>query len=368
MYQSIRGIGVDYTVKASKASQLVDSNFPHLDPVTRKILGIYFRDPLSGWTEDSRREIGQVFFDNFLEGVTYDQAYNNLSKHWKSVGPMPEWFWTVTAAPAMLHYNLSIAGWYECGFPRVLVEGEYGSALMATRLTEDVSESIIPPWPYFILEVQDTPLLYQTKNGVEHPVNQIFVRTEKTEDGIRWNLTALCGDWEVYVFTKAKTADLIPSTEADFLETGESVITDLGSQIDAYANVTGINSDDMSRIVSVNARMTVAATRLVLGACLAMADPTNIKRAKPKFSASLSKHTRGLPAVRTFLVGRPLKLKCRDAMTEWVAGGWRWEIPVRTSPCERPLEATGPWSQNEPSQSHPCRALLARARGRSNQG
>lgn len=309
-------------MKPAKLQRLVDSNFPNLDSISKQILGVYLTGETGGWTEEGRRELGRIVFNNFLDGSTYDEAANKLSQHWADVGPMPDWFWTLTATPANVYYSIDMAGWYEVGFPKVVVEGEYGSALMATRLTDEIVESIIPPWPYFMIEVKDTPLVYRTKHGKEFPVNQLFVRSWKDDAGeINWTLTALCGTWEVFNFYKNKPSSfMISMTEKDVIANGEAMLANKGSTDDEVHRITGISGEEMGHLIDINARMSVASMRLVAGICLAMSDPANVKRGKPKFAGIIPKHLRGLPVVREFLVGKPLSLKCRAAMTDWVAG------------------------------------------------
>lgn len=71
-----------------------------------------------------------------------------------------------------------------------------------------------------------------------------------------------------------------------------------------------------------NGRLLPLVQRLVAGTCLAMSDPKNIKQRKPQPSRkhSLYKARRGLPLVRVFEVGRPLKVDCRPAITEFLKG------------------------------------------------
>lgn len=297
--------------------------------LARSVLRVFMDQNLDGeggWTEDTRRELGRIF--HVYHDVDRSRARARVGHLWNTVMfHHPELFsdeiWTLVAPNGIREYCVDMAAWYDQGFPKIVVEAQYAAALMATGLTPEIEASIIPPWSAFIIELKDSPLPYLTKIKSEVAVNHIFVRAYEKDGTQRWDIKLYAGSWEMLGLQHVSTAEMVASDDDKiemFLDSQRRTLYDEHEIRDLER--TGFSLEELEPFFEQNARLTAVAQRLVAGVCLTMSDPNNVRQVRPKpMKASFkSKHQRGLPLVRTFVLGRPVTVDCRSSIHDYVLG------------------------------------------------
>jgi len=280
-------------------------------------------DGLGGWTEVGRRELGRLIYEFFLKPCGLDQhkATMRLAQFWANSGvSMNHDLLVSCASPGMIAYEMEMGCWYASAFPKVVIKSQYAAALVATRLGSDMAEFIKPPWESFIIELPSSVLSYVNKGGKVIPVDHIFVRSE---NGL-WNLTTMAGTWEMSRgATVVPTAELLDVSERDILSDLDIEDEEYAQYVDATEAVSGFNREELARVFAQNVRLQVAVRRLVMGACLAMSDPKALRRGKLRprpLSEKCNKRLAGLPLVREHVLGKPIKVDCRQAVQDFVSG------------------------------------------------
>lgn len=183
--------------------------------------------------------------------------------------------------------------WAEYAFPVLqLGSHKYAAALMATSIPSDIE--IKPPWPSFVIEMPSDLLHTRDPNGHDEPIEIIHVVTY----GDKWSIYAHSRSMNLHL-TRWLVEDMVEDREAQFITEG-SVMDDRDN------------------------RTILLITRLVLSACLAASDPTNVKQVGKHAQASDTKSSaRGAPApqaTRAFRVGKPIDLDVRPALQAFLSG------------------------------------------------
>lgn len=185
------------------------------------------------------------------------------------------------------------AAWAECAFPVIqLGSHKYAAALMATSIPNDIE--IRPPWPSFVIEMPSNLLYTQDPGtGRDEPLEIIHVVTY--------------GDkWSIYAHSRTMNLHRTRWLVEDMVEDRDPQVITEGSVMDDRDN-----------------RTILLLTRLVLSACLAMSDPTNVKQVGKHAKASPPKSARGTPeppTTRAFRIGKPIELDVRPALQAFLRG------------------------------------------------
>ncbi len=301
-----------------------------------------------GWTEDERRLVGALVHKGFWSR----QAAGSASPiNWTSLppgagGPGPHcpscsrlagaWeslaqFWANSGATsqdhlraalcsvAMLGYQLGMAQWCDAGFQKVVVPPDYAASLVATRYPADVASSVVAPWTAFMVSLPDSVFRITTKHGREVSVDEVLVMYCPNHRS--WRYAALGGTWEMHqnrMITGISTEELVGATAA--AEERHHART-LGA--DGRHNSEGFTQEELDRVVRANFRLTAALARLIAGVCLAMSDPANVTRLPTRrrtLSQRVDKRLRGLPLVREYQVGSPVRIDLRKEVTAFIRG------------------------------------------------
>ena len=198
---------------------------------------------------------------------------------------------------------VGLTRWVESAFPQVQLTHKYAAALMVSGVTEEVLARVQSPWSAFILEVPDKLLsLYDNKTDAFTEIRRILVTRLQHKDGsIRWGYLAMTDSplsvWRFGVTTE----DLLPANLGEGAFRGGSEEFEVTPQDERVMTLIG---------------------RLIINACLAMSDPSAVKKVGPGHKAFAKATREGRageePAVRTFLLSKPVKLDCRPAIKEYV--------------------------------------------------
>ncbi len=216
-------------------------------------------------------------------------------------------YWTLLAAELMLPQNQLVytasALWCHQGFPQIVMGHKYAAALMATKLSKDVIDTIRPPWRAFFVEVP-AGLLFAYDNIAKREssvVGALVAHVDHKMSGTqRWAYYAITESQVTLWRHGAESADLLVGDkpgcwdEEPFIERNEKL-------------------DD---------RTNAMLGRLILNACLAMTDPKNVK--PPKGEKKMRVHNQresSEPKVRTYVLGATPSVDCRAAITNYLRTG-----------------------------------------------
>lgn len=222
-------------------------------------------------------------------------------------------------------HALAAACWVENAFPLVrLASHRYAAALCSTRIPKDLP--INPPWGAFIIDLPTGMFETTTPEGETTPLTFILVHSHPVvthpifEDDV-WKSQGEPIEnrslrpeeyhtvWSFWAYSQAGL-DLhrVRRQVDDHLED----ISDESAFPDAY----DLDLDPR------DSRTMVLLTRLVFNTCLAMSNPEYVK--------PLGKHPRGWtrgpgrgqkePTYRTYKVGKPIELDCREPMRAYLLG------------------------------------------------
>lgn len=196
------------------------------------------------------------------------------------------------------------ARWVDQGCPRVVLDGKYAALLMSTDAGLEIADMVRPPWKAFVLEIPEGLLLCQhPRTGTETSLTKILVHTSMDQGHLTWNLVM-------------ESADGVQLWRHG-LETKEALVLDR-ERIHDWTKAAFLQP-----IETQDERLLVLAGRLVISACLAMSDPANIREQKPTKGRGgpLRRLNKTGPSIRTFIVGQPTKLDCRQAIDDFIHAG-----------------------------------------------
>jgi hypothetical protein len=193
------------------------------------------------------------------------------------------------------------ARWADQGFPVVQMGHKYAAALMATAVTVD-EEDIRPPWHALYILVP-SKLLYvrDPSTGKNHEVTAVSAQHMVNDEGEkRWSYVIHSGPISLW-----RHGVLVH----------EMLEADVTSGVDwsTYSFNVDVDPEDERTYSLVQ--------RLILNICLAMSHPDNVKplgKSSKLAPSEIRRHPE--PLVRTYQVGKPIKLDCRSAIHDFVTG------------------------------------------------
>lgn len=204
---------------------------------------------------------------------------------------------------------LGSARWADQGFPRFIMSHTYASALMLTGASDDVLELVRPPYKAFVIDVPDGLLsTVDVKTGAESKIRFILVHAIKTDTGRPWQYIAYTDSpihmWRHGVDTRGLLEPDLPDNKWE----GCSFLAPKDDRDDRVSALIG---------------------RLIVGVCLAAAEPSNVKATSSHAPVSSEAEYRKC-TIRTFKLGKPLKLDCRQDVREYIDGRRHGVPSVRT--------------------------------------
>jgi hypothetical protein len=192
------------------------------------------------------------------------------------------------------------ARWIDQGCPRVVFDNNYASLLMATDVGKDLTDKVVFPWKAFLIELAEGTLSFRDGEGNPHPVQKIFVQVMNPEGEDKFNIVAMARNGLQLWRHGSRINELTIS------KTSRDRVWDIGYKTDS-------RDDRVLNLIG----------RLVISMCVAMSDPDNFRKQTPsrknKIKHRLSKQP-ALPEIQTFIIGKPTKLNCRPALTDYIEG------------------------------------------------
>lgn len=211
---------------------------------------------------------------------------------------------------------LGSARWCDNGFPQVTMGHKYCSYLMASTMSPEACDYVKPPWNAFVIEVpNDVLFLSDSDTKEEHMIRRILVlrlSTHSKGQAHCWGYVAFTDSsltlWR-YGVTAAELA--VPSEEGMVMGEGSQEFT------------------------AVDERLAIVIGRFIISTCLAMSDPTNIKKtgAGHKEYEKGAHRTSDEPVLRTFQIGKPVKLDFREAISRYIKYGAKRMPSVQVLVC-----------------------------------
>ncbi len=208
--------------------------------------------------------------------------------------------------------HLSLLGlpkWVHCGLPTITMGHRYAAALLSTTATIEAVREARSPFPSFMIELPDQLLFTDDpdKPSERLTLRRILVQRIDTKRGEAWGWVAYT-DGKVSLYRHGQfSEELLPPEEVNGDQMG-----------DPYDPFQFEVTDRDSRVIYLIGR-------LIVNTCLAMSDPTSIRpignahKQWAKYSTG-PKRSSPEPVVRVFQLGKPIKLDCREAVREYVAG------------------------------------------------
>lgn len=188
-----------------------------------------------------------------------------------------------------------LAKWCAHAFPRIRIRNLRAASLAATAIPGDVVRDILPPWPAFMVTLEDADGLFP---DLAHP-GYYYDRIEVLHTSvITGNPT-----WSFWRRTHLAGERFMLATPAE----------DWGSDLDSRDLFDRAANDPEARIFQ-------AVSRVVLGACMMMSVPGGLEECRRR--ARSKRFRRGGPPSMTDLVlGNDVRIDVRTAVRDYVAHG-----------------------------------------------
>lgn len=204
---------------------------------------------------------------------------------------------------------LGAARWVDQAFPRFIMSHTYAAALMATSVSEEVLDHVRAPYHAFMIDVPDGLLsTIDSATGKEAKIKFLLVHHVNGTDGRPWQYIAYTDSpihmWRHGVSTKDLCEAELPNNSWE----GCSFIAPKDDRDDRVSALIG---------------------RLIVGVCLAALEPSNLRPTSGHTTKTNPEQLRPSD-IRTFKLGRPIKLDCRRSIGEYVTGRRSGLPSVRT--------------------------------------
>ena len=211
---------------------------------------------------------------------------------------------------------IGYARWAESGFPFVSLGHKYAAALLVTNTTAEAIAVARPPFPAFVIEVPEGLLFTQDGEGSANPIRFILVHqiaNHRLPEGWAWAYTTYA-DNDVSMFRYGVTAEeLLPEDIPidAILEGGRE-----GNNDRTPMSLTLTDEDK---------RTSALVGRLIINACLAFSDPTNVVergngRKSARKKAGGKNRESDEPVVRNYFLGKPIEHDFRDVVAAFIRG------------------------------------------------
>lgn len=203
--------------------------------------------------------------------------------------------------PGMLRQIMFSPKWASCGFPVVQIGEIFAAALMATEITPGVVDDLRGPWAALWVDFPNRLLSVNDESGHPYPIVALRIAFFDVGHG-------RLVDWQAMAANGITIGRSVPAAQ---------LLTPVGQDTHEYDDVFGppIAGNEVPRLY-------VLFERLVVGLCLSMSDPDNV-RERPLVPGKLRKPTKRKnprPTFRFFTVGIPTSVDCRAAVRAYAAG------------------------------------------------
>lgn len=268
-------------------------------------LGVINHDALS---KEQLFETAKLFWEiTYCDASSDEEAFNNLSDWADRVGRTDPGSEMAAMARGLVdlpneQIKVTWAGrWYDQGCPRIVVDEKYAALLMATDGGPEIIEFAQPPWKAFMIDLPEGLLTtWNEKANKFSSLRQLFVH--HVNEGI-WNFIAEAQDG-IQLWRHGLTLK-------DMLTVDPEMLDDWNT------------AEFLVPIEERDERIMALLGRFILSVCLAMSNPDNFreqKRTKGRGGARV-RFNRDAPALRTFVLGRPVTVDCRSTIKDYVERG-----------------------------------------------
>jgi hypothetical protein len=214
--------------------------------------------------------------------------------------------------------------WAASGFPCISMGHKYAASLLVTTASEDAIRFCRPPFHAFMLEVP-TGILFtkHLQTGQPDPIRWILVTrlyNQKTPEGWAWGYTTYSeGGMNLFRYGVRSDELLTPTLEM-VLESADVDGRPVSRERNNDENEFSFDLSDEDE------RTCALVGRLIINACLAFSDPTNVKELGTKKNSSRSSYKSRKtdePVVRNYFLGRAVKHDFREFVRQYATGARR---------------------------------------------
>lgn len=206
--------------------------------------------------------------------------------------------------------QMAAARWVDQGLPTIQMGHKFASLLMATTIEKtDLSEVPIP-WESFLIDIP-SGLLSVENEGKMYEVRHVLVQHQTTmhKSGPTWTYIAIT-DSNVTLWQHGLPMDQLVK---DFNQ----------GEIDWSDYSFGYHTNDRDE------RVNLLIGRLIVGVCLTLSGKDRPKKIGKSHKYKGDIRTASEPMHRVFQIGRPLKLDCRQGISDYLEGTGR-KVNVQT--------------------------------------
>lgn len=262
-------------------------------------------------TKEALVTLGKLLWPLSYRGSnTDDEAFTRLAttcQSWIRTCEPEDQKWVMASSflylPDQQITDFAAARWVDQGLPTIQLGHKYAAALMASSVEKTDLTEVPIPWKAFVIEIPPELLAIEDPetgklSGVCHILVQHFTRGD-TEPV--WNYIANSTE-RVSLWQHA-----VPMNE---------IINDgLEGEVDWSTYSFGLKVDDRDE------RVNFLIGRLIVGVCLALSGKDRtLKPIGPGHKYSGDIRTASEPLQRIFQLGHPIKLDCREALSDYVEG------------------------------------------------
>jgi hypothetical protein len=238
-------------------------------------------------TDDDKEAFGHLFdFFSSLEGTQRDLAMSHIM------------------IPNDQIMILGAARWFDQGLPQIVMDHKFCAALAATSVSKESKEFIRAPWKAFVIMLPDNLFdTYDFEQKKRSKFTHVLVHNTLIENISSWHYVAFTEDGCILWSHGASLNRMIEG--------------DINPEDNSWKN-----SIFQQHLDKEDDRMSVIMWRLVIGSCLAMSNPENVRKigkSHQKYE-SVIKRGRKEPIVRIFKLGREIKIDCRTAVQDFIHG------------------------------------------------
>lgn len=194
------------------------------------------------------------------------------------------------------------ARWADQAFPVITMGHKYAATLMSTSISSEYAAEVIPPYKAFLIEIPDNLIEIDDPEGGDGRARYLLAQyiINSAGEGV-WN----------YIITTYGRVSLwrhgVPTM--DLSEPDPSTV----NRWDDYS--FGLKTTDK------DARVNIVIGRLLLGTCLALSSPDDVRPIGTGNGYQPHElRSSPLPLMRTFQVGRPVKIDCRETLKSYLDG------------------------------------------------
>ena len=196
------------------------------------------------------------------------------------------------------------AQWAQAGLRAITMGHKIAASLMCTRISADALETLLPPWPAFMIDIPQGLLFTRDSTRVVELASVAVMHYRWHDGSMRWAYVAHARESSVTLWR--------------FGLPGSSLTTPLDMEIDQALPAIAESSEPLDEL---DDRCTLMLGRLITGACLAMSQPENVKAPQERAPKEQGNRREAPePRTRNYVLRYPVSVDCREAVHAYVQG------------------------------------------------